>query len=194
MKISGLDFLEDMEKRLRAWINMRSDLPELACRRFLNFRERTSILKIGYMSMTREVEITGEIACRLVEEPQDFYFRGVYKSLVGIHQYPFTLRPAKNYENDFYNLIDAVGMGWLEALPAPSPEDATASTEEFSPQDLIDQALFSSSADIPKESDTGFNPQDLIDQVLAESSKDTPMQSGRELTPQELIDQALAGG
>lgn len=194
MKISGLDFLEDMEKRLRAWVNMRSDLPELACRRFLNFREKTIILKIGYITMARETEITGEIACRLVEEPQDFYFRGVYKSLVGSDLYPFTLRPAKGYENDFYNLIDAVGMGWLEALPAAPPEDATASAEEFNPQDLIDQALFASSADTSSKPLEELSPQDLIDQALFGSSADAPAEPARELTPQELIDQALAGG
>lgn len=103
MKISGLDFLSDLETRLLGSlaVPLRSSAPEF--HRVLNFSEKTIVLKIGWPDLP-----LGTLSCRMVEEPQDFYFRGAFQPSSGEAACPFTIRPGKDYEKDMSLLVEAI--------------------------------------------------------------------------------------
>ena len=103
MKFSGLDFLSDLETRLLGSLagSPRSSTPEF--QRVLNFSEKTIVLKIGWLDQP-----LGTMFCRMVEEPQDFYFRGTFQPASGEASRPFTLRPGKDYEKEITLLVGAI--------------------------------------------------------------------------------------
>lgn len=115
MKFSGLDFLSDLEARLLASLapSPRPSAPEF--HRVLNFSEKTIVLKIGWLDLP-----LGTMSCRMVEEPQDFYFRGSFQPSSGEAACPFTLRPGKDYEKDMSLLVEAIaGMARTGASDSP---------------------------------------------------------------------------
>jgi hypothetical protein len=118
MKFSGLDFLSDLEARLLASLaaSPRPSAPEF--HRVLNFSEKTIVLKIGWLDLP-----LGTMSCRMVEEPQDFYFRGSFQPSSGEASCPFTLRPGKDYEKDMSHLVEAIaGTAKIGASVSPPAE------------------------------------------------------------------------
>jgi hypothetical protein len=103
MKISGLDFLSDLEARLLGSLSTPpgSSAPEF--HRVLNFSNKTIVFKIIWLDV-----LFGTITCQMVEEPQDFYFRGEFQSSSGGPPLSFTIRPGKDYEKDISLLVDAI--------------------------------------------------------------------------------------
>ena len=128
MKFSGLDFLSDLETRLLGSLAgiPQSSAPEF--QRVLNFFEKTIVLKIGWLGLP-----LGTLACRMVEEPQDFYFRGSFEPATSGGRHPFTLRPGKDYENDMSQLVEAIaGAARNARVPAPPAEPCLPATVDES--------------------------------------------------------------
>lgn len=118
MKFSGLDFLSDLETRLLGSLAGIPQSPAPEFQRVLNFSEKTIVLKIGWLGLP-----LGTLACRMVEEPQDFYFRGSFEPTTSGERHPFTLRPGKDYEKDMSQLVEAiVGTARNTSEPAPPAE------------------------------------------------------------------------
>lgn len=103
MKFSGFDFLLDLETRLLVSLAgfPQSSAPEF--QRVLNIFEKTLVLKIGWLNLP-----LGTLACRMVEEPQDFYFRGSFEPTTSGEHHHFTLRPGQDYEKDMTRLVEAI--------------------------------------------------------------------------------------
>jgi len=119
MKISGLNFLGDLEKRLTVSINSTHESPKLEFHRFLNFSEKTLVFQVGWPGIP-----LGKLACRVVDEPQDFYFRGTFQPASSESTYPFTLRPGKDYDKDLSLLVEAIaGLASRTMQPVPQPAD-----------------------------------------------------------------------
>ena len=83
------------------------------------------VFKIGWLG-----QAVGKLVCRMVEEPQDFYFRGVFQPVSGDQPYPFTLRPGKDYESEICLLVEVVsGAARAATVPEPSVPEAPADPE-----------------------------------------------------------------
>ena len=169
MKISGLDFLSDFEKRLLASLGPPRLSAPLEFHRLLNFFDKTMVLKIGWSDLP-----LGRLTCRMVEEPQDFYFRGMFHAASDERPYSFTLRPGKDYEKDISLLVDSITVtakglrgdepvAFADAFAAafaepPSPnEQAEAS---FSPEAFFASREASVDPVVPAEEPASANEPD----------------------------------
>ncbi len=130
MKISGLHFLSDLEKRLLASICGDPESSKLEFHRLLNFPDKTMVFQVGWPGVP-----LGKLACRVVDEAQDYYFRGTFQPASSGHPYPFTLRPGKDYEEDISFLVEAIAESASRAKPPvpPTPEPVLPESSAAAP-------------------------------------------------------------
>jgi len=136
MKISGLNFLSDLEKRLLASICGAPGSSRLEFQRLLNFPDKTLVIQVGWPGVP-----LGKLTCRVVDETQDFYFRGTFQPASSDPHYPFTLRPGKDYEKDMSLLVETIAESANRAKPpVPStaepvlPEDSASAPAKRGPR------------------------------------------------------------
>jgi len=131
MKISGLDFLSDLETRLVGSLRDSPQPDPLEFQRLMNFSEKTMVLKILWPDLP-----LGKLACRMIEEPQDFYFRGTFLPASGDRPYSFTLRPGKDYEKDISLLVEVIARtgGGTTASVVPAETPSTDLVSEIAPE------------------------------------------------------------
>ena len=178
MKISGLDFLSDFEKRLLASMGARRQSDPLEFHRLLNFFEKTMVLKIGWTDLP-----LGRLTCRMVEEPQDFYFRGMFQSATNEQPYSFTLRPGKDYEKDISQLVDVIAVTAKEAksdAPVTFDDAFAAAFAETAPNQEQEEPAFSPEAFFAAR-ETSAEPEAFTEPEPAAAPKDTR-------TPEEILD------
>lgn len=140
MKMSSLDLLSELERRLKDRFSAMPMPFKPSFSRFLNFREKTFSLKIEKAASFGDSEPIGELFSRMVEEPQDFYFRGIYNTVNDPKPYPFTLRPSKNFETDFGQLVETVLLSLISSADFSMPVAPSApASQNVNPDDILAQ-------------------------------------------------------
>ena len=202
MKISGLDFLSDFEKRLLASLGPPRLSAPLEFHRLLNFFDKTMVLKIGWSDLP-----LGRLTCRMVEEPQDFYFRGLFHAASDERPYSFTLRPGKDYEKDISLLVDSITVtakglrgdepvAFADAFAAafaepPSPNEqaeASFSPEAFfaSREASVDPVVPAEEpASAPAKDDGNFDPEAFFAARGTTSELEIPAQTESSSSPKD---------
>ena len=171
MKISGLDFLSDLETRLLGSLGDSPEPDSLEFQRLLNFSEKTMVLKIGWPDLP-----LGKLACRMIEETQDFYFRGTFLPASGDRLYSFTLRPGKDYEKDISLLVEViartVGGTTASVVPAETPSTGfvSESSSEAPSTDLVTEIPSEApSTDLVTETPSEAPSTDLVTEIRSEA-------------------------
>ena len=184
MNISGLDFLSDFEKRLRLSAGDALQSDQLEFHRLLNFFDKTMVLKIGWPELP-----LGRLTCRMVEEPQDFYFRGLFQTAPEGQPYAFTLRPGKDYEKDIGLLVDAITVtakdvkGYIE--PVNFADAFAQAFSETPPTTEPQESNFNPEAFFASLGSTPASPEEPSAPYVPSSPDEQPAKDTR--TPEEIL-------